>query len=172
MEHEFENKKLKELWTKIVNNILFYQIIGVKVDMNKYRFLDLYVNMKESFKYTVTEEKLLLFKKLTGDDNLLHCSEKYAKRKGYKGRVVYGMLLASLISTFCGVYLPGEYSLIQQIKVKFHRPIFIGDILTIEGIVKEIHESVRQAVIKVSIRNVDNEKAVSGLVYVCFVNED
>ena len=140
--------------------------------MNKYKFLDLYVNMSETFKYTVTEEKLLLFKKLTGDVNPLHCSEKYSKKKGYKGKVVYGMLSASLISTFCGVYLPGEYSFIRQMEVKFHRPVFVGEVLTIKGIVKEIYESVKQAIIKVDIMNIDDEKVVSGLVYVCFVNED
>ena len=57
-------------------------------------------------------------------------------------------------------------------EVKFHRPVFVGEVLTIKGIVKEIYESVKQAIIKVDIMNIDDEKVVSGLVYVCFVNED
>ena len=70
--------------------------------MNEYKITDLYIGQKESFQYDVTEEKMKSFLELTGDVNPLHTDDEYAKGKGHSGRVVYGMLTASLISTLGG----------------------------------------------------------------------
>ena len=58
------------------------------------------------------------------------------------------------------VYLPGKNCLIQGVEVKFKKPVYIGDTLTVTGVVDEVHESVRQIVIKVTIKN-QNGKVVS-----------
>ena len=101
--------------------------------MNEYTYEEIQIGQKESFKVTVTEEMLSSFKNITGDVNPLHNDEEYALEKGYPGRVSYGMLTASFLSTLAGVYLPGKYSLIHEVKLKFAKPVFIGDELTIEG---------------------------------------
>ena len=63
--------------------------------MNYYKFEDLDIGMSFEFKEVVTEEKMALFLKLSGDNNTLHCDEEYAKRSNMEGRVVYGMLSSS-----------------------------------------------------------------------------
>ena len=137
--------------------------------MNEYRFKDLVIGQKESFEYIVTEEKMKMFKGLTGDNNPLHTDSEYALQHGFINRVVYGMLSASLISTLGGVYLPGRFCLIQQVECKFTSPVYVGDVLTVKGTVKELNESVQQAVIKVEIRNQKSEKVVRGLLSVGFL---
>lgn len=116
--------------------------------MKEYMYADLQIGLTETFQYSVTEACMGLFQKMTGDVNPLHCSEGYAAEHGFPGRVVYGMLSAALISTLGGVYLPGKYCLIQQVRTKFLRPVYIGDVLTVTGTVNELHDSVEQAVIQ------------------------
>ena len=121
--------------------------------MNDYRFEDIGIGQKESFSVTVTEDMMSAFCGMTGDINPLHNDEEYAKASGHPGRVVYGMLTASMLSTLAGVYLPGESSLIHEVKIKFSKPVYIGDVLTIEGIVEEKHDIYSVIVVKVTIRN-------------------
>lgn len=130
--------------------------------MNRYRFEDLSVGMEESFSRQITEEMMRGFLTMTGDTNPLHLDDAYARAEGYWGRVVYGMLTASLISTWGGVYLPGENCLIQGVEVRFPKPVYCGDTLTVTGTVVEIHESVRQVVVKLTIKNQHGETVCRG----------
>lgn len=48
-----------------------------------------------SFVVALTDEVVSAFIGLSGDDNLLHTSESFARQKGFTGRVVHGMMLVS-----------------------------------------------------------------------------
>lgn len=74
--------------------------------MNSYTLADISPGLTADFTLEVTAEKMALFYELTGDCSPIHMDEAYAQRRGYPGRVVYGMLGASLFSTLAGVYLP------------------------------------------------------------------
>ena len=130
--------------------------------MNNYTFDELTVGMTESFKVTITEAMLDAFKGITGDVNPLHNDEEFAKAKGHPGRVAYGMLTASFLSTLAGVYIPGERSLIQQVETKFAKPVYIGDELTVTGEITELVESVQRLELKVTITNQDGKKVLRG----------
>lgn len=137
--------------------------------MNEYRFEDLMIGMEESFSVTVTEEMMRQFFDLSGDTNPLHNDRGYALEQGYRDKVVYGLLTTSLISKLVGVLLPGKYCLLQGVEVKFSKPVYVGDILIVKGIVDELHESVQRAVIKVTIQNQDEKKVVKGKAEVGFL---
>ncbi len=130
--------------------------------MNNYKFEDLSVGMSESFKVTITQEMLDSFKGITGDINPLHNDEAFAISKGHPGRVAYGMLTASFLSTLAGVYIPGERSLIQQVETKFSSPVYIGDELTVKGEIVELVESVQRLELKVTITNQSGKKVLRG----------
>lgn len=130
--------------------------------MNHYKYEDLSIGMSEAFTVTVTAAMMEAFYEITGDENPLHRSERFAMEKGFSGKVVYGMLTASFLSTLAGVYLPGENSLIESTEVKFVKPVFIGDELTIEGRISELNDTVRQMVMKICIRNQNGDKVVRG----------
>lgn len=121
--------------------------------MNRYSIEDITLGMTESFNTTVTPEMLDKFRDITGDINPLHNDESYALERGYSGRVVYGMLAASLYSTLAGVYLPGERCLLHEVDTKFKKPVFIGDTLTVSGTVKEINPEFRRITIDARITN-------------------
>jgi len=130
--------------------------------MNKYRFEDIYVGLKEEFQVTVTADMLAQFCKMTGDVNPLHTDEDFAKEKGYASNVAYGMLTASFLSTLAGVYLPGERSLIHSVESKFTKPVYVGDILTVSGQVTECNEMFSVFTMKTTIVNQNGEKVLRG----------
>lgn len=126
--------------------------------MNEYTYEEIQTGHKESFTVTVTEEMLDSFRSITGDVNPLHNDEAYAKSMGHPGRVAYGMLTGSLLSTLAGVYLPGKRSLIHEVSIKFSKPVYVGDTLTIEGIVDEKNDTYSLLMLKVTIRNQNGDK--------------
>lgn len=130
--------------------------------MNKYRFEDISLGLTESYTAIITEEMLEKFGNITGDTNPLHTDEEYAKSKGFSGRVAYGMMTSSLLSTLAGVYLPGERSLIREMEVKFKKPVYIGDKLKITGEVTGINKDFKIFEMKVSITNQNDEKVLRG----------
>lgn len=132
--------------------------------MNHYRLADLTPGVTESFTVTITEEMMAQFYAITGDNSPIHMDADYAAGRGYPGRVVYGMLGASFLSTLAGVYLPGEHCLLHGVDLKFAKPIFIGDTLTITGVVDEVNDTFREITIKASIVNQDGKKVTRAVI--------
>ncbi len=130
--------------------------------MNKYTYEELYIGQKESFTVTVSGEDFEGFRRITGDENPLHNDEEYAGKRGNKGKVAFGMLTASYLSTLAGVYLPGERSLIHSVEVKFEAPVYEGDELNVSGEVTEKNDTFRFIILKVLIRNPDGKKVLKG----------
>lgn len=139
--------------------------------MNNYKFEDLKIGMSESFTVTVTEEMMNSFLELSGDENPLHNDEEFAKSQGYNSKVVYGLLTTSFISKLVGVLLPGKYCLLQEIDLKYVKPVYVGDILIVRGVVDELHESVKRLTVKVEVINQDEKKVVKGKVELGFLNK-
>lgn len=132
--------------------------------MNCYTMDDIQVGQRESFTVTVTPEMMEDFCRITGDVSTLHCDEDFAKKRGHKGRVVYGMLCASFFSTLAGVYLPGETCLLHSVESRFAKPVYIGDVLTITGTVQDKNDTFNQITIKAVITNQDGVKVTRGTI--------
>lgn len=130
--------------------------------MNTYLYENLSIGMTEKFSVQITESMIKAFRNITGDINPLHTDERFAKRNNYPDKVVYGMLTASFLSTLAGCYLPGEKSLIQSVETKFVKPVYCGDVLTVIGSVSELHDTVKQIVLRVEIYNQNQEKVLRG----------
>jgi 3-hydroxybutyryl-CoA dehydratase len=131
--------------------------------VKSYTFSQLAPGVTESFTVTVTEEKMAQFYALTGDCSPIHMDAAYAAKRSFPGRVVYGMLGASMVSTLAGVYLPGEHCLLHEVDAKFAKPVFIGDTLTVTGKVEESNETFREITVKYSITNQDGKKVTRGV---------
>ena len=132
--------------------------------MNHYRLADLTPGVTESFTVTITEEMMAQFYAITGDNSPIHMDADYAAGRGYPGRVVYGMLGASFLSTLAGVYLPGQHCLLHGVDLRFAKPIFIGDTLTVTGVVDEVNDTFREITIKASIVNQDGKKVTRAVI--------
>lgn len=132
------------------------------MSINYYSYEDIHIGHTESFEVRVTEEMMQSFCQISGDVNPLHCDTKYARSKGYRDKVAYGMLTATFLSTLAGVWLPGEKSLIHQVEVEFPNPVYIGDSLNVEGTVKEKNDTFQFIILKVIVKNQDGKKVLRG----------
>jgi len=128
--------------------------------VKEYTYEECRIGKKESFSVTITQEMLEMFKTISGDYNPLHNEVSYAIEKGFEDRVVYGMLTSSFLSTLAGMYLPGKYCLIQEVNVKFTKPVYVGDMLTVTGEIIERNDLFKQLVLKVLILNQRQETVV------------
>ena len=82
--------------------------------MNEYQFSEIQIGDQESFIYHLDENKMRLFREISGDENPLHTDIDFAKEKGYSENVVYGQLTAAALSTLAGMYIPGKLSIIHK----------------------------------------------------------
>jgi len=128
--------------------------------LNNYSYEEIEIGQKESFEVTITQEMLDKFKAITGDVNPLHCDSTYASEKGHPDVVAYGMLTASFLSTFAGVYMPGRRSLIHEVEIKMEKPVYVGDTINIEGTVKEKNDTFSFIIVKILMKNQRGEKVL------------
>ena len=83
-----------------------------------------------SVKHVFTQEDIAAFAQLSGDDNPVHLDEAAARRMGFTGTIVHGMLAAGLISRLLGTKLPGPGTIYLRQELRFQRPIIPGETAT------------------------------------------
>ncbi len=137
--------------------------------MNTFTYEELDIGEKQEFTVTVTEDMLDSFRNITGDNNPFHRDDDFAVKHGFKGHAAFGMLTASFLSTLAGMYLPGEKSIIRNTEIKFMKPVYPGDSLTVSGEVAEKNDAFRVIRIKVAIKKDNGEKALRGSMQIGFL---
>lgn len=103
---------------------------------------DFSIGDRRSFKVEITEEVVRRFVDLTGDTNPVHLSDEFAAAVGLSRRVVHGMACASFLSRLVGIHLPGPGALWAHQSLAWHKPVRVGDTLTVIGEV--VHVSTGQ----------------------------
>ncbi len=121
--------------------------------MKHYTFEEVQIGLTESFTVLITDDQMKTFTGLSGDLNPMHTDAEYAKSKGYKDIVVYGMLSSLFWSTLVGMYLPGERCLLNKCDVDYRKPVYVGDLLTVIGEVVDKREGTRRIKIKGRMMN-------------------
>ncbi|MEZ5667817.1 MAG: MaoC family dehydratase [Alphaproteobacteria bacterium] len=117
-------------------------------ELHGYYVEDLAVGMTAVFGKTVTEADLIMFAGVSGDTNPLHLDEEFASRTRFGGRIVHGMLTASLISTLIGTKLPGPGCIYISQDLKFRAPVRVGDTVETRATVTEVDVERRRVVLK------------------------
>jgi 3-hydroxybutyryl-CoA dehydratase len=123
------------------------------VAMNEYTFSQISEGMQASFSHTFTQEQITTFAQLTGDMNPLHTDAQYAKATPFAKQVVHGQLVASLLSTMAGVYLPGKHCLILKVTSEFTKPVFVDDTVQYTATVTKKHGVGNMVTISVQAMN-------------------
>ncbi|GBF32009.1 3-hydroxybutyryl-CoA dehydratase [Desulfocucumis palustris] len=87
---------------------------------------DMQVGDNVTFYRTFTDGDVSNFTGITGDFNPIHMDSEIAKLCGYKGRVVPGLLTASMLTHAGGTLLPEPYPA-GKMSFRFLAPVYIGD---------------------------------------------
>lgn len=95
--------------------------------LHGYYFEELALGMEASLAKRFGEADLAAYAKLSLDDNPLHMNEAFAARTRTAGRVLHGMLTASLISAIIGTRLPGPGCLWMSQELRFLVSVRIGE---------------------------------------------
>ncbi len=115
---------------------------------------------KVTFSKTVGESDVYLFAGITGDLLPNHVNEEYMKGTRYGRRVVHGALLVGFMSN-CSTQVTKLYSQPSVSygydRIRFIRPVFIGDTITVEYVVTRVDEAEGKIYADISVRNQHGE---------------
>ncbi len=128
--------------------------------MKKQNFEAIEVGTKKVVSKIITQQDVEIFARITGDYNPLHLEKDFADRTVFKGRIVHGMLVASLISAalskFAGVVVYLSQSL------SFLKPVRAGDRIEATAEVVEKIEERRRLRLRTVCKNQKGEVIVDG----------
>ena len=116
-----------------------------------------------SFSKTVGETDVYLFAGITGDFSGNHVNEEYMKRSSYGRRIAHGALLVGFMSTTSSLMIAEvERKGIDETpvslgydRVRFIKPVFINDTVTVTYTISEIDLDKRRSRAKVEVVNQD-----------------
>ena len=106
------------------------------------------------------------FIKLFNDKNPLHTNEEFAKGKGFREKVMHGNILNGFLSYFIGECLPTKDVMIQTQEIKFLKPVYVNDQVTLRAEIEEVYESVNTLEFKYFFENQDKVKVARGKIQI------
>ena len=110
----------------------------------------------------ISEEDVLTFARITGDDNPLHVDAEYAKDTRFGDRIVHGVFLLGLISKVLGRDFPGPGSVAVSISCRFLRPVRVNSEVRISVKIVEKLEQRRYVKAETNVYNDAKKMALAG----------
>ncbi len=115
---------------------------------------------------TFGEAEIEKFAELTGDRNPLHMDEAFAARTRFKHRIAQGILSASLVSACIGMHLPGTGTIYLDQTLRFVKPVYVGDTVTVTATVSHIREDKPLLTLATIWTNQHGQKVIEGEAHV------
>ena len=122
---------------------------------------DLEIGMSRMLKREITQNDILLFSKVSGDENPVHLDEEYAQQTIFGRRIAHGMLTASLISAVIAEQLPGHGTVYLSQTLKFIRPVYPSQLVKTTVLVKNIDYTNRRVTLACECK-VDGKEVLTG----------
>ena len=115
-----------------------------------------------SLAHTLTLKDIELFAILSGDVNPTHVDEAFAKSDVFHRLVAHGMWGGALISAVLGTELPGPGTIYLGQSLRFHRPVGVGDTVSVSVTVKHKFADGHRVVFDCTAINQHGETVISG----------
>jgi 3-hydroxybutyryl-CoA dehydratase len=112
--------------------------------------------------FTVTSGIYNALIEVFNDNNPLHTDTEFAISKGFTGKVMHGNILNGFISYFVGECLPVKNVIIHCQDIKYMKPVYLNDMLTLHAVVDEIYESVNVVKFSFYFENSNGIKIAKG----------
>jgi phosphate acetyltransferase len=112
---------------------------------------------------TLTKDDIALFAVMSGDVNPTHFLDEYAVKVGLDKVAGHGMWSGSLISAILGNELPGPGTIYRHQDLRFHRPVSVGDTVTVTVTVREKRDADRLVVFDCVGANQTGQQVVTGI---------
>jgi len=85
------------------------------------------MNESASKSKIISEQDVIDFARLTGDNNPIYLDEEFAKTTRFKTRIAHGIIVAGHISAIIANDLHGKGSIYLSQSLYFKAPVFLGD---------------------------------------------
>lgn len=72
----------------------------------------------------IRDEDIAKFGEISGDKNPLHFDDEYARKLGFKGRIVHGIRYEVELTRIIGTEWPGSGTIILSSRVIFNKPVY------------------------------------------------
>ena len=122
---------------------------------------DLEIGMSRMLERKITQNDILLFSRVSGDENPVHLNEEYAQQTIFGRRIAHGMLTASIISAVIAEQLPGHGTVYLSQTLKFVRPVLPGQFVATTVSVTHIEYSNRRVTLDCECK-VDEKVVLAG----------
>ena len=120
------------------------------------------VGQKAIRSITLTAKHVKTYADLSGDHNPLHFDEDFASKTKFGRLVVQGGLTTGLLHALVAMDMPGPGTVFLSQNWNFTAPVFIGDTITAEAEIVEVHKSKPVTNLKVRVRRQDGEMVLEG----------
>ncbi|MCY4170921.1 MAG: MaoC family dehydratase [Bacteroidetes bacterium] len=110
----------------------------------------------------ISEEDVLTFARITGDDNPLHVDSEYAESTRFGHRIVHGVFLLGLISKALGRNFPGPGSVAVSISCRFLRPVKVNSEVRISVKITQKFEKLKYVKAETNIYTLANKMVLAG----------
>ena len=120
------------------------------------------VGRKATRSMQVTAEHVKTYAELSGDYNPLHFDETFCAKTRFGRLVAQGGLATGLLHALVATELPGPGSVFLSQNWKFTAPVYIGDTITAEATVPEVHATKPVSRLAITIRRHDGEVVLEG----------
>ena len=120
--------------------------------------MSLTVGQKARRSATLTTEHVRLYSEITGDYNPLHVDAAFAAATRFRKLIVQGGLTSGLLNAIVAMDLPGPGSVFLETHWRFTNPVFIGDTITGEVEILEVHAT--KPVSRIGVKIVRDDGAV------------
>lgn len=125
-------------------------------------FDEIEVGAKATLVRTLRPEDIHLFAAMSGDVNPTHVDVEYARSSEFREVVAHGMWGGTLISSLLGTEYPGPGTVYIGQTFRFHRPVTIGDTITITITVSQKFAHNHHVLFDCIAVNQDDLKVISG----------
>jgi acyl dehydratase len=126
------------------------------------------IGHKVSYNRTFTDDDIRKFAHLSGDDNPIHLDEQVAKESIFGQRVVHGMLTGAMFTMIFGKYYPGPGGIYLDQQIKFLKPIFIDQPITVSVELIEFHPEKRIGTFNTNLESESGKLLLTGTARVLF----
>jgi len=130
--------------------------------MTGYSIDKLNIGDAETIEKTFTQDDVDKFGEVSLDMNPLHFDDSFASTTRFGKCIIHGFLSASLISAVIGMKLPGPGCIYLSQKLKFMKPVFVGDTIKATITVREINTEKNICTLDTICTNQDAETVVLG----------
>ncbi|MDP2355673.1 MAG: bifunctional enoyl-CoA hydratase/phosphate acetyltransferase [Beijerinckiaceae bacterium] len=103
-----------------------------------------------------------LFAVMSGDMNPAHLDAAYADQTQFHHVIAHGMWGGALISAVLGTRLPGPGTIYTAQSLRFHRPVAIGDTITVRVTVAQIDRDSGRVTLDCQCRNQHDKVVIEG----------